>query len=455
VSKRNLAHETIGNLFLILQRNVKKIRHCTSEPSEHTFGNCRLCNREFTVGDFCLISEKLKRRMAALFEGDLSPSKTANKGYQATFLDWVTDAKCYQEEGGPCDIDLSSNAESVVFQLWGTAQKVIHESVRLVTPLLKLFDVGEEEMSPFCKEFASCRDLLETYVAYCPKTFSYKGISGGGFEKEREEDADDDMLKQPEQEQHDQKEVSDMIARFEHFTMDLMAAVASDDTNEEEDDDEFIKIVFEEKASESTAKSSSLKQKEKANLALVVAFKKFCTCERIEDLFGCILHFSAAIESLDNKLESSSLSQSRKTKTLFQRWASQKILPEQVDAPSNQGSGDLKTIGRDSIITCKLKLGNRKDNPEIPKDYRVLAVYEKFYNKWWMSRDKKLWSLTMDPNIKNKYRLAVRMVEDGAIEAFDDVSLNNETYPKKIVLRMISGNDVMDVKGVALSSNLD
>ena len=38
----------------------------------------------------------------------------------------------------------------------------------------------------------------------------------------------------------------------------------------------------------------------------------------------------------------------------------------------------------------------------------------------------------MDANIKNKYCLAVRMVEDGAIEAFDDVSLNNETYPKKL-----------------------
>ena len=60
----------------------------------------------------------------------------------------------------------------------------------------------------------------------------------------------------------------------------------------------------------------------------------------------------------------------------------------------------------------------------------------------------------MDPNIKNKYRLAVRMVEDGAIEAFDDVSLNYETCQKN-VLRIISGNDVIDVKGVALSSNLD
>ena len=49
-----------------------------------------------------------------------------------------------------------------------------------------------------------------------------------------------------------------------------------------------------------------------------------------------------------------------------------------------------------------------------------------------MSHDKRLWSLTMDANIKNKYCLAVRMIEDGAIEAFDDVSLNDETYPKRL-----------------------
>ncbi len=143
----------------------------------------------------------------------------------------------------------------------------------------------------------------------------------------------------------------------------------------------FLRLFFEENDSESTAKSSLLKQREKANSTLVGSFKKFCMCERIEDLFGCILHFSAAIESLDNKLKSSSLSQSRKTKTLFQRWESQKVFPEQVDASFSQGSEDPKTIGRDSIIACKLKVGNQKDDPEIPKDYRVLAVHKKIYNK--------------------------------------------------------------------------
>jgi hypothetical protein len=55
-SEQNLVNETIGNLFLILQINVKKVCLCTSEQSEHAFGNVRLSNREFTVVDFFWLS---------------------------------------------------------------------------------------------------------------------------------------------------------------------------------------------------------------------------------------------------------------------------------------------------------------------------------------------------------------------------------------------------------------
>ena len=77
-SKGNVVSETIGNLFLSLKRNIKKVCHCTSEPSEHTFGNMRMDNGEFSIGDFCLLAEKEARRMKTMFDGDLSPSKTAN-----------------------------------------------------------------------------------------------------------------------------------------------------------------------------------------------------------------------------------------------------------------------------------------------------------------------------------------------------------------------------------------
>ena len=44
------------------------------------------------------------------------------------------------------------------------------------------------------------------------------------------------------------------------------------------------------------------------------------------------------------------------------------------------------------------------------------------------------------------------MVEDGALEAYVDVSLNNDTYPKTDVCKMINGNDVVGVKGKSGSS---
>ena len=62
------------------------------------------------------------------------------------------------------------------------------------------------------------------------------------------------------------------------------------------------------------------------------------------------------------------------------------------------GKGE-DVIGRDTIVTCKFKNGRKKDSPMIAKDYRVLAVYVKFYNKWYISSDKKKWSPIMD-NLK-------------------------------------------------------
>ena len=57
-SKQNAVAETITILFLILQSITKKVRQCTSEPSEHTFAILRGDHQEFSIGEFCLLSEK-------------------------------------------------------------------------------------------------------------------------------------------------------------------------------------------------------------------------------------------------------------------------------------------------------------------------------------------------------------------------------------------------------------
>ena len=61
----------------------------------------------------------------------------------------------------------------------------------------------------------------------------------------------------------------------------------------------------------------------------------------------------------------------------------------------------------------------------------------------------------MDTNAKKKFCLAVRMVEDGALEVFENVSLNDEANTRKLVLCTVIDDDVIGVKRVAQSSILD
>ena len=61
----------------------------------------------------------------------------------------------------------------------------------------------------------------------------------------------------------------------------------------------------------------------------------------------------------------------------------------------------------------------------------------------------------MDTNANKKFCLAVRMVEDGALEVFENVSLNDETNTRKLVFWTVIDDDVIGVKRVAQSSILD
>ena len=80
---------------------------------------------------------------------------------------------------------------------------------------------------------------------------------------------------------------------------------------------------------------------------------------------------------MDDKSEKGSLTQGRKTKTLFGRWTSRTVqAPTLETTPIEVGEAE-DVIGRDTIVTCKFKNGRKKDSPMIAKDYRLLAVYDK------------------------------------------------------------------------------
>ena len=79
--------------------------------------------------------------------------------------------------------------------------------------------------------------------------------------------------------------------------------------------------------------------------------------------------------------------------------------------------------------------------------YRDLGVYDKTYNKWWMSGKGYPWSMSMTNAKKKEFKLAVRMMEDGVLTAYEDVPLDSEELKINHICRIIYGTDIECVLG--------
>lgn len=81
------------------------------------------------------------------------------------------------------------------------------------------------------------------------------------------------------------------------------------------------------------------------------------------------------------------------------------------------------------------------------KEYIVIGMYDKYYNKWFMTGENKSWGAAVTKNEKKRYKMAIRMVEDGALDKYDYVCPCGDEYSRKEVFRIVDGNAIIDVKG--------
>ena len=85
------------------------------------------------------------------------------------------------------------------------------------------------------------------------------------------------------------------------------------------------------------------------------------------------------------------------------RWFSQKGSAQaSTEGDGSDASGGQVYIQRDSLVNLKVKCGRT----ESVEPYRVLGFFSKFYNKWFVSAEKKfLWSGSPDQNVRILARL--------------------------------------------------
>ena len=165
-----------------------------------------------------------------------------------------------------------------------------------------------------------------------------------------------------------------------------------------------------------------------------------------DELLCSVRSVSATLESLDDGTERgpSSTDPDRKVKSLRGRWFGH--TEKATTAEGNVTAGEF-LVERDVIVTCNTTLGSGKNAKDVPRDYRVLGVYDKYNNKWFMTGEKKSWGRSMSDTDLKKYWLGIRMVEGDLFEQYNDVALDDEKFKRKDTCRVVDGSQVTCVKG--------
>ena len=447
--------------------------HCTSEPCEHVFGNTRQSDREFTCSDFSNQVDKQNRRIDLTFKSDLKVSKEDGlSGYQETYSDFLNASKTEESCNGPCQVNDAKNIP-MSMQLWPYVKTCLHSCSDKLGRLFDLLEVQNPDRCVFMTKAYSITTLLKQLISTAPRKFSYNNISGSSEENAIEADKDteeDDKV-------DDDKNKEDItIKKLEEFAKDMtsdgdtidevnMKNIARDE-NEVSNNDYKEVIDIDDNNNEpeilvnSCEENRNIKKEEKKKEKYEkinernrdVMKKTIATldCDMLKELPELAI---AGIASLDN-IERGSLSEKTKAKSFLGRWFEKtKELKETKDMDvelKDKEKVELH-VERDRIISSSFEVKNANNNEDKDKakdkkiiihKYRVLSVYTKKYNKWFMTEEKQPWSPFMTKDELKQHRCAVRMVVDGAFDGYDDVDLNSSESPRKHICKIITGLEI-------------
>ena len=380
-----------------------------------------------------------------LFEGNLKSARKSSEqsGYCTTAEEWLEHAKKTIDARGPCNVAIGKDDIPVAHQLWKYVKQVITEGNRLMKPLLRVVGVVDSRLAPFCTEFTTCDELLKQYIEYCPRTFKYNGHQGNG---PLDDTVADDIDENTQERNNDENE--QLASRIELFfsTHKLLTAKKSGDKNESDcsDSSECPIVPLE----------SDETKKDIDHTLILDSLRSMCTnTKNADELLHNVRSVSATLESLDDGTErgSSSTDPDRKVKSLRGRWFGH---AEKATTAEGNSTGACEVlVERNVIVTCSTTSGSGKNAKDIPRDYRVLGVYDKYNNKWFMTGDKKSWGRSMSATELKKYRLGLRMVECGELfEQYDDVALDEEKFKQKDICQIVDGSQVTCVKGKCMMS---
>eukprot|EP00956_Cyclotella_meneghiniana_P011701 scaffold16470_cov61-Cyclotella_meneghiniana.AAC.12 len=417
-NKRNMLLEAIAVLFLCPRDDVVQLRRATSEANEHTYGMLRQILREFTVEQLIYLVNKVNKITKAIYEGGLVPPVN-DKGYQATLDEYVKivkEASAKMPKGGPIEVDLSSPA---VNQLWDNVRRIMNTTSSKLRPFLKLFGVVEGNgLTVFASHIETTDQLLQMVKDYFkpPKRDlrGFPSITEVTNMEDVETNSDDD-------------DVAEDIAETEAMISTLNNGGPTG---------------VEEERAETSSNMRSVEESFHGDInssKFFLEFKLMLQCEKIEEIGVRALKIMELLQL--GKMEKGSITSDGRYRSLNARWFGCKV-KRSSDPNSSEGVAAEKTmIKRDTLVKFRASRGKN----ESVEYYRVLAIFSKHYNKWFIH-----WDSDQVEYIHNskKYKILARMVKMDGMSSCSEVNLEADgQWNTKSIFTLRSMCDIVSVEG--------
>ncbi len=101
-------------------------------------------------------------------------------------------------------------------------------------------------------------------------------------------------------------------------------------------------------------------------------------------------------------------------------------------------------IERDVIILVNVKIGSGSGAATVQRHFRVLEIFEKYYNKWFVSKE----STKKFRKEAKSYKVLARMLEvNEYVHEYSDVEMYDDTFNKKDIVKNVEDKMILSVVG--------
>ena len=426
-NRRNIVTETIAFMFLFIREDIVNARYCTSEPCEHTFAGWRCERCEATVEEALGIEDKRRRKVDAIFESGLAVHRDPRSGYQATWASFVQGSanmvdlmrKKQSGEaagGGPVRV-LTEDGTPPAQLLWPHIKAILNDCGQHMMRMLLRLGVCSKELSPFLKEFDSVTDLVVEYKRYC-------GVSTHGQEQNEGENYN---------EENPSPNIESGMGRtcqLDHLKDIIDLAQESDEGDSRPLVSSNLPVLTPRATNNQEAGEEDYHEEDNESDA------DLFVSSSVDGLFGWdeLLQSSEedlaetalkAFQQLSAKTRTSgSVHYETKRKSLKERWLSR---TEPKETASELVEPQEKIIERNVHVKVEVteKGNNVGPSKKAIEDYRVLGIYTKTYNKWFLcEHGKQVWKKGIR---QGKYRVLLRMIQfDHSMGKWKDINLKEQ-----------------------------